>query len=82
MRCIWHTQTRNGEFSFFSGSADTERLRRSMSDQQDCWCPGDIRWGNEETWHVVSLPKSEDSHKITCILVQIEQSHRSFSDED
>lgn len=35
---------------------------------QDCWCPGDIRWGNEETWHVVPLPKSGDSHKVTCTI--------------
>lgn len=36
---------------------------------QDCWCEGDIRWGNEETWHVVPVKKMSEPQKITCTSV-------------
>jgi len=35
---------------------------------QDCWCDGDIRWGNEETWHVVPVKKMSEPQKITCTI--------------
>lgn len=34
----------------------------------DCWCPGDIRWGNEETWHLVAAKPGSDINTVTCSI--------------
>lgn len=32
-----------------------------------CWCHGDIRWGNEETWHMIPA-KPGEAQKIECSI--------------
>jgi len=36
----------------------------------DCWCAGDIRWGNDETWHLVPA-KQGDLQSVTCSIVHL-----------
>ncbi|CAJ1399474.1 unnamed protein product [Effrenium voratum] len=34
----------------------------------ECWCAGDIRWGNEETWHVIQAKPGSEINTVTCSI--------------